>query len=120
MVHDQPEDGAGTAPPEDGIHVLGMFLEGCKWDPVNRVLGESDKKILYTKCPMVKFMPTKITEINSKDIYLCPLFKTAERKGVLMTTGHSTNYVCDVRLPTAEPAVHWTKRGVAMLCALSQ
>jgi dynein heavy chain len=118
VVHDVPDDGKGVAAPEDGIHVVGMFLEGCKWDPKERALGESDPKILYTRCPMVHFMPTLKKDINTANIYACPLFKTGDRKGVLMTTGHSTNYVLDVKLPSNQPSAYWTKRGVAMLCAL--
>lgn len=29
VVHDVPDDGEGVKAPEDGIHVLGMYLEGC-------------------------------------------------------------------------------------------
>lgn len=28
--------------PADGIHVYGMWMEGCKWDEKNRCLGESE------------------------------------------------------------------------------
>jgi len=118
VVHDVPDDGKGVAPPADGIHVLGMFIEGCKWDPKERALGESDPKILFTRCPMIHFRPCLKSEIKTTGIYLCPLFKTGDRRGVLMTTGHSTNYVLDVSLTSIEPSEHWVKRGVAMLCAL--
>lgn len=69
VVHDQPEDGAGTPPPEDGIHVVGMYLEGCKWDSTTRYLGESDKKILYSKCPMILFKPARIAECKTEGTY---------------------------------------------------
>lgn len=118
VVHDVPDDGKGVPAPEDGIHVVGMYIEGCKWDPKERVLGESDPKILYTRCPMIHFMPTLKNDIVTTGIYACPLFKTGDRKGVLMTTGHSTNYVLDISLPSAVVSSHWIKRGVAMLCAL--
>merc|ERR1712072_920511 len=29
IVHDVPEDGKGVDPPDDGIHVVGMYIEGC-------------------------------------------------------------------------------------------
>jgi dynein heavy chain, axonemal len=120
VIHDVPEDGKGISAPEDGIHVLGMYIEGCKWDSDARVLGESDPKILYTVCPMIWFRPSLSSDISNAGCYACPLFKTGDRRGVLMTTGHSTNYVCDVKLPSSDLPSHWIKRGVAMLCALSQ
>jgi dynein heavy chain len=120
VVHDVPEDGKGIGAPEDGIHVVGMYIEGAKWDSEKRFLGESDPKILYTFCPMIWFRPSLGSEISAEGSYYCPLFKTGDRRGVLMTTGHSTNYVCDVKIPSSEPSSHWIKRGVAMLCALSQ
>lgn len=119
VVHDVPEDGEGIRAPEDGIHVIGMYIEGCKWDAETRALGESDPKILYTKCPMIWFRPCLKSSLTTVGTYACPLFKTGDRKGVLMTTGHSTNYVCDVKLPSVELPSHWIKRGVALLCALS-
>lgn len=44
-------------PPEDGINVYGLWIEGCKWNYARRQLDESDPKILYTKCPMIWFRP---------------------------------------------------------------
>jgi len=115
VLPDSPEE---PSMPEDGMNVTGMYLEGCKWDPLNMVLAESDPKILYTLCPKFLFKPIKTVDIPEKVSYSAPIYKTSIRKGVLATTGHSTNFVLLLRFPTSHHPDHWTMRGVAVLCSL--
>lgn len=105
-------------PPSDGINVCGMYIEGCKWNLQTRLLDESDAKILFVKCPMIWFKPCLKEEVKNYPHYNCPVYKTSERRGVLSTTGHSTNFVAFIRLPSDKSQAHWIKRGVAMLCSL--
>jgi len=49
-------------------------------------------------------------------IYECPLYRTSERAGTLSSTGHSTNYVTTVNLPSQCESTFWVMRGVALLC----
>lgn len=96
-----------------------MYIEGCKWNYQKRVLDESDPKILFVKTPMIWFKPCVKTDIKDYLNYNCPVYKTGDRRGTLMTTGHSTNFVLMIRMPSDLPQSHWIKRGVAMLCSLN-
>jgi dynein heavy chain len=106
-----------TSPPEDGVYHYGMFLEGARWDTTTHQLEESHPKELFTELPAFWFVPVKNRVPNPTD-YRCPTYKVLSRKGVLLTTGHSTNFVLYLELPTDQLVSKWIKAGVATFLAL--
>ena len=115
--------------PAEGCYIDGLFLEGARWDGTSgHVLAESDPKALFTDMPPIHLQP----EANRKQggaggggagggrcVYDCPVYKTLTRAGTLSTTGHSTNFVFAIEVPTDLPPAHWVKRAVALICALN-
>lgn len=99
--------------PEDGCYVYGMYLEGARWNSNTHLLDDSRPKQLYTELPMIWFLPKQNRKTPDTGIYNCPVYKVLSRAGTLSTTGHSTNYVLMLELPTKEKESKWIMAGVA-------
>lgn len=107
-----------SPPPSDGVYTQGLFLEGARWDKDAHSLAESHPKILFSYAPLMHWVPYRKADIPVYPHYKCPVYKTSDRRGVLATTGHSSNFVCFIYMPTEQPETHWVQRGVAMLTQL--
>lgn len=68
--------------------------------------------------PYIWLLPEEHHVVADSGIYVCPVYKTLTRAGTLSTTGHSTNFVLAIEVPSTNEQKHWIKRGVALICAL--
>ncbi|CAI9733109.1 dynein heavy chain 6, axonemal-like [Octopus vulgaris] len=103
---------------KDGVLVHGLFMDGFGWDINNMMLADSKPGEMTASLPMMHLEPSPNVEILESD-YTSPLYKTAQRAGVLSTTGHSTNFVFAVQLPSNQPQDYWIAKGAALICQLS-
>ena len=104
--------------PEDGVYIVGIFLEGAKWDDQNHSLADPKPKELYSEMPLIWLVPREDRQVPTSGFYLCPIYKVLSRAGTLSTTGHSTNFVMYIEMTSDRPQENWVKAGVAGFLAL--
>ncbi|XP_015279206.1 PREDICTED: dynein heavy chain 6, axonemal [Gekko japonicus] len=103
--------------PEDGLLVHGMFMDASRWDDEKMIIEDALPRQMNPMLPVVHFEPQQNYE-PSPTLYHAPLYKTGARAGTLSTTGHSTNFVVTVLLPSERPSDYWISKGSALLCQL--
>lgn len=108
-----------TQTPVDGVFIYGLFFEGCGWEPKEKRLTENRGREVVTPAPIIWIVPGRKAKEEKKLDFHCPVYKTMERKGVLLTTGHSTNFIMYVDFYSDVDPKNWIKRGVALICQLN-
>uniref|UniRef100_A0A8C2B7Q0 Dynein, axonemal, heavy chain 6 n=1 Tax=Cyprinus carpio TaxID=7962 RepID=A0A8C2B7Q0_CYPCA len=104
---------------EDGVLVHGMFMDACRWDDTNMVIEDALLRVMNPMLPVVHFEPQQ-NYVPEPTLYHAPLYKTSIRAGTLSTTGHSTNFVVTVMLPSNQPSDYWISKASALLCQLNE
>lgn len=104
---------------EDGVLVHGMFMDSSRWDDLNMVIEDALPGVMNPMLPVLHFEPQQ-NYVPDQSLYHAPLYKTAARAGTLSTTGHSTNFVVTVMLPSNRPSDYWISRASALLCQLNE
>jgi len=107
--------------PLKGAYIHGLYMQGARWDDDNMCVADSFPKVLWETMSSIWLKPVeKLEDTEDKNkVYQCPIYKTSERKGVLSTSGHSSNFIMWLGIPHSCNGVHseafWTKRGVAFI-----
>lgn len=106
--------------PADGVYIYGLFLEGAQWDRKKKSIIDAQPNQTSCIMPIIHLNPTE-SYAEKPENYICPVYKTSVRAGVLSTTGQSTNFVLSVDLPSLDQHPDfWIMRGSALLCQLNQ
>ncbi|CAG9317056.1 unnamed protein product [Blepharisma stoltei] len=104
--------------PEEGVYIYGLFAEGCRWDMEYMELQDSRPGEMFTKVPIILFVPVNNKSVETDDCPV-PVYKTSARAGVLSTTGHSTNFVIFIDCPNSQKPSYWILKGAAFVCQLN-
>jgi dynein heavy chain len=126
-----------AAKPSDGAYMDGLFIEGARWSKIKSGLDDPLPKELFSTMPIIHLSPLKGKTRPTHAIYQTPVYKTLTRAGVLATTGHSSNFVFWMEVPSDRKdcmrqslcsetnanvlftdQADWVKGGVACFCAL--
>ena len=80
--------------------VRGEHLEGARFNHETWLVGDSKPVVnVRSPHPAIYFKPAVAYKRYRPNTYACPVYKTVVRKGVLSTTGMSTNFVVAIELP---------------------
>eukprot|EP01033_Poteriospumella_lacustris_P000280 gene286-182_t len=117
-----------TMKPPDGVYIRGLFLEGARWDASLSSINDSLPKQLYTELPVIHLDPQQNRPEPTENIYRCPVYKILSRRGTLSTTGHSTNFIMWIEVPSTRTNIlnnegkadqeEWIRAGVAAFSSL--
>uniref|UniRef100_A0A7S2V049 Dynein heavy chain C-terminal domain-containing protein n=1 Tax=Fibrocapsa japonica TaxID=94617 RepID=A0A7S2V049_9STRA len=92
----------------DGAFVIGMQMQGARWD-INAMSVETSKpKEMF--CPMpiinVRAVAADKTDNTKNDVFMCPCYKTEFR---------GPTFVFCAQLKTKSPSARWVMAGVALI-----
>jgi len=92
----------------EGSYVHGLCLEGARWDTGNNRLDESKPKEMYFTMPIINCKAQMIASDGKeeKNIYQCPVYKTANR---------GPTFVFTAQLRTTHNPGKWISAGVALI-----
>ena len=68
-------------PPQEGVYVTGLFLEGASWDRRGIRLIEPKPKVLFEPLPVIHIYAINSTGGKDARMYECPIYKKPVRTG---------------------------------------
>ena len=94
-------------PSRDGAFIVGLNLQGARWDTSNGMLERSRPKEMFCRMPIINVRAMTTDKVDtSQGIYVCPTYKTVFR---------GPTFVFCAQLKTKAAAGKWVLAGVALI-----
>ena len=91
----------------DGAYIIGLNVQGARWDINGGVLERSKPKEMFCKMPIINVRGLAADKVDiSSGIYVCPTYKTEFR---------GPTYVFCAQLKTKSLSGKWVLAGVALI-----
>ena len=91
----------------DGAYIMGLFLQGARWDIAAQNLERSKPKEMFSRMPIINVKALAADKVDvSSGIYVCPCYKTEKR---------GPTYVFCAQLKTKSVSQKWVLSGVALI-----
>lgn len=91
----------------DGAYIIGLSIQGARWDSQSGFLERSKPKEMFCKMPVINVRALAADKVDiSTGIYMCPTYKTVSR---------GPTFVFCAQLKTKTVAGKWVLAGVAMI-----
>ena len=91
----------------DGAYIIGLSVQGARWDVGAGVLERSKPKEMFCKMPVINVRGLAADKADvSQGIYVCPTYKTEFR---------GPTFVFCAQLKTKSVSAKWVLSGVALI-----
>eukprot|EP00981_Chlorochromonas_danica_P009567 scaffold2734_cov243-Ochromonas_danica.AAC.5 len=91
----------------DGAYIIGLSLQGARWDTQANSLERSKPKEMFCRMPVINVKALAADKVDvSQGIYVCPTYKTEFR---------GPTFVFCAQLKTKAPPGKWVLAGVALI-----
>jgi dynein heavy chain len=95
----------------DGAYIIGMSMQGARWDSQAGFLDRSKPKEMFFRMPVVNVKALATDKVESNQtVYICPSYKTTQR---------GPTYVFCAQLKSKAPPGKWVLAGVALIFDVS-
>ncbi len=117
-ITNMTEDMVKDYPPDGGVYLTGMFLQGAKWEDSNPdapgFLTEMVNKELDPKIPVMHVFAIELKNKNTVGYYECPVYYTTARGGTYIFTAY-------LKMESEETdPIQWILAGVALILSTDE